>query len=106
MTTRAELLARWAHSQAQLAGWRNTLAREIATKFAARTADTAGSLERHDLRRLYDLWIDCAEEAYAAVVRRDEFCRAQAEGINTACDLLTGAVEPSSARDPAATSRV
>jgi len=101
MTTREELLARWARSQTQLAGWRNTLVREIAAKFAARTADTAGSLAPHDLRHLYDLWTDCAEEAYAAVVRRDEFCRAQAEGINTACDLLTGAVEPSSARDPA-----
>jgi hypothetical protein len=38
-------------------------------------------------RRLYDIWIDCAEEAYAAVAHEDEYCRAQADLINTATAL-------------------
>ena len=70
MQPRAQLLARWAHSQAQLAGWRQTLALEIAAKFAARAGDAPKSFAPHQVRPLYDLWIDCAEEAYAAVAHR------------------------------------
>ena len=37
---------------------------------------------------LHDLWIDCVEKAYADAVRKDEFCRVQAELANTATALL------------------
>lgn len=34
------------------------------------------------VRELYDLWIECGEEAYASVAHGDEFCRAQAALAN------------------------
>src|SRR5207302_472097 len=42
----------------------------------------AGSL------RLYELWVNCAEESYAATVRKEEFCRLQAQLANASAALL------------------
>src|SRR5207302_2057280 len=33
-------------------------------------------------------WVSCAEESYAATVRKDDFCRLQAELANTSAALL------------------
>jgi polyhydroxyalkanoate synthase len=85
---RAELLTRWAHSQARLAAWRDLIARDAAERFAARAAASTGNLGPRYTRELYDLWIDCAEEAYAAVVHTDAYCRTQAGLIDTAAELL------------------
>jgi polyhydroxyalkanoate synthase len=82
------LLARWTHSQAQLAAWRSVIARDVADRFAARAGVAQEEPAPQHVRRLYDLWIDCAEEAYAAVAHTDPYCRAQAELINTATALL------------------
>src|SRR5256885_3086322 len=38
--------------------------------------------------KLYELWVSCAEESYAATVRKDDFCRLQAELANTSAALL------------------
>jgi len=38
--------------------------------------------------RLYELWVNCAEESYAATVRKDDFSHLQAELANTSAALL------------------
>ena len=38
--------------------------------------------------QLYELWVNCAEEAYAATVHREDFGRLQAELANTSAALL------------------
>ena len=71
-----ELLARFAQLQAQLALHWSEIARNSAEQFAARLgASWTGSLQ-------------FAERAYADSVRKDEFCRLQAELANTATALL------------------
>lgn len=54
------------------------IARDAMERFAAR-AQQAGAT----LPSLYDAWIDCAEEAYAARVHREDYCQTQAELTNT-----------------------
>ena len=84
-----ELLARFAQLQAQLALHWSEIARNSAEQFAARLgASWTGSLQFESVMRLYGLWIECAERAYADSVRKDEFCRLQAELANTATALL------------------
>jgi polyhydroxyalkanoate synthase len=82
------LAARWRRSQEKLASLREAIARDATERFAARAAVCASSLAPQEARRLYDTWIDCAEQAYAAVVHTDEYCQAQAELINTSTALL------------------
>jgi len=38
--------------------------------------------------KLYELWVNCAEESYAATVRKDDFSHLQAELANTSAALL------------------
>src|SRR5438270_851884 len=38
--------------------------------------------------KLYELWVNCAEESYAATVRKEEFCRLQAQLANASAALL------------------
>jgi|KBSSwiStaDraftv2_1062776.scaffolds.fasta_scaffold00253_29 polyhydroxyalkanoate synthase len=85
---RAQLLARWTQSQARLQALWSAIACGTAERFAARAGTAPGGFALHEARRLYDSWIDCAEEAYAAVAHEDEYCRAQAELINTTIALL------------------
>ena len=62
--------------------WSDAL-REAAAAFAARLVPpqpTAVSAEA--LRKLYDTWIDCAEEAYARMAHGEAFCNALAEYVN------------------------
>jgi len=40
------------------------------------------SADPQALRRLYDQWIDCAEQAYARTAHGEDFCQAQAEWVN------------------------
>jgi polyhydroxyalkanoate synthase subunit PhaE len=54
----------------------------------ARATSSAAALDLTTIRKLYDSWIDCAEQAYAATVHTEDFCRAQAELINVATSLL------------------
>ena len=84
-----DLLTRFAQLQAQLAVHWSEIARNSANEFATRLgASWSGSLQFESLMRLYGLWIECAERAYADTVRKDEFCRLQAELANTATALL------------------
>jgi polyhydroxyalkanoate synthase subunit PhaE len=78
----ADLLNKWVHLQSQFAAYWSTIGRAAAGKFAARVGSVDGPLT--DLRKLYDLWIDCAEEAYAETAHSDGFAHTVAEAINTA----------------------
>jgi polyhydroxyalkanoate synthesis regulator phasin len=62
--------------------WSDAL-REAAAAFAARLVPPHPSaVSAEALRKLYDLWIDCAEEAYAHVAHGEAFCNALAEYVN------------------------
>src|SRR5271166_1398994 len=57
--------------------WSDTL-REAATVFAARLASPPPTASAEELRKLYDAWIDCAEDAYARTAQTEAFCTALA----------------------------
>jgi hypothetical protein len=82
------LMARWSQVQAQLAMHWNTIARTAGERFIARAASSSTALDLTTIRRLYDSWIECAEQAYAATVHTDDFCRTQAELVNITTALL------------------
>lgn len=64
--------------------WLDAL-REAATAFSAglaRPSPAAGDTAV-TIRRLYDSWIDCAENAYARVAHGSAFCEALADAVNS-----------------------
>jgi class III poly(R)-hydroxyalkanoic acid synthase PhaE subunit len=62
--------------------WSDALS-EAATAFAARIGPPhAAALSAEAVRKLYDLWIECAEEAYARAAHGDAFCEALSEFVN------------------------
>jgi hypothetical protein len=62
--------------------WSDTL-REAAAAFIARLgAPQSTALTPEALNRLYDTWIDCAEEAYARTAHSEPFCNALADYVN------------------------
>lgn len=62
--------------------WSDAL-RDAAAHFAARlTPPQPGAVSPEALHALYDLWIDCAEEAYARMAHSDAFCTALADFVN------------------------
>jgi len=79
------LLGQWVQLQGQFAAHWDTIGRAAAGKFGAQLARPASGAP--DLRKLYDLWIDCAEEAYAQTAHSDAFARSVAELVNTALSL-------------------
>jgi polyhydroxyalkanoate synthase subunit PhaE len=89
-----DLLVRLAQLQAQLGAQWGEIASQCAQRFAARAAAAgagiagAGALTPDGALKLYELWVDCAEEAYAARVRTDEFASLQAQLANTTAELL------------------
>jgi hypothetical protein len=82
------LIARWSELQAQLAMHWNVIARTAGERFIARGTSSSIALDLTTLRKLYDSWIECAEQAYAATVHTDDFCRTQAELVNVTTSLL------------------
>jgi Poly(R)-hydroxyalkanoic acid synthase subunit (PHA_synth_III_E) len=81
-------LTRWPQLQAQLAIHWNGIARSAGERFIARAGAYSGALDLTAILELYDLWIECAEQAYAATVHTDDFCRTQAELVNITTALL------------------
>jgi hypothetical protein len=84
-----ELIAQLAQLQAQLAAHWHEIATTASQQFIARlgaASNEAPTLERS--LKLYELWVDCAEEAYASTVRRDDFARLQAQLANVSAALL------------------
>ena len=62
--------------------WSDAL-RQAAADFATRLQPPpAGAVDAAALRKLYDTWIDCAEDAYARIAHGEAFCNAQAELVN------------------------
>jgi poly[(R)-3-hydroxyalkanoate] polymerase subunit PhaE len=65
--------------------WSDAL-REAATAFAARLATPPPTASAEELRKLYDAWIDCAEDAYARSAQSEAFCNALAEFVNASSE--------------------
>ncbi|MGC1523975.1 MAG: poly(R)-hydroxyalkanoic acid synthase subunit PhaE, partial [Steroidobacteraceae bacterium] len=62
--------------------WSDAL-REAAGAFAAKSGQLQGaSLGKDSLKKLYDTWIECAEEAYARTAHGEAFREALAEFVN------------------------
>jgi len=84
-----ELLGRLAQLQGELAKHWSQIAGTAAQRFVTRlgAAPATPSTPQQALK-LYELWVNCAEEAYAATVHREDFSRLQAELTNTSAALL------------------
>jgi hypothetical protein len=62
--------------------WSDAL-REASTAFAAQLGPPqATAVSAETMRKLYDMWIECAEEAYARAAHGDAFCDALSEFVN------------------------
>jgi hypothetical protein len=84
-----DLVARLAQLQGQLAGHWSEIASNAARRFVARAGAAAGGAPNLDnALKYYELWVNCAEESYAATVGKDDFGRLQAELANTSAALL------------------
>ena len=84
-----ELLSQLAQLQGQLAGHWHEIATSAATRFAARLGSLASGPPTLDgAMKAYELWVDCAESAYGAAVRKDDFARLQSQLANVSAALL------------------
>jgi hypothetical protein len=84
-----ELLGRLAQLQGELAKHWSEIATSAAQRFIARLGTVPGApATPQEALKLYELWVNCAEEAYAATVHKEDFARLQAELANTSAALL------------------
>ena len=84
-----ELLGRLAQLQGELAKHWSQIAGTAAQRFVARLGTTpAAPATPQQALKLCETWVNCAEEAYAATVHREDFSRLQAELANTSAALL------------------
>ena len=85
-----ELLMKLGELQGELARHWSAIAQDSAQRFMARmrTGSGGADLSSEGALALYETWVGCAEEAYAARVRQEDFCRLQAQLTNTAMALL------------------
>jgi polyhydroxyalkanoate synthase subunit PhaE len=84
-----ELLMKLGSLQGELARYWSEIAQDSAQRFTARVGGTgAAGLTSEGALALYETWVQCAEEAYAATVRKEDFCRLQAQLANTTTALL------------------
>jgi uncharacterized protein YjiS (DUF1127 family)/polyhydroxyalkanoate synthesis regulator phasin len=61
--------------------------RDAAAAFISRMEASRPSLEDPEaLRKLYDTWIDCAEDAYGRAAHSEGFCNALAECVNASSE--------------------
>jgi hypothetical protein len=84
-----ELLGKLGQLQTELAVHWREIAQNAAHGFVKRLGQ-AGALRGgpDDALRMYELWVESAEEAYAATVRREDFSRLQSEIANATAALL------------------
>src|SRR5437016_5844712 len=61
---------------------------ELLKSFSLPGAGAGGAPTLDGALKLYELWVNCAEESYAATVRKEEFCRLQAQLANASAALL------------------
>src|SRR5262249_32682457 len=84
-----ELLSRLGQLQAELAKHWSEGATTAAQRFIGRRATLpAAPASPQQALKLYELWVSCAEEAYAHTVHRQDFARLQAELANTSAALI------------------
>ena len=84
-----ELVGRLLQLQGDLAKHWSEIAGTAAQRFVARLgAAPAAPATPQQALKLYEMWVNCAEEAYAATVHREDFSRLQAELVNTSAALL------------------
>jgi hypothetical protein len=83
-----ELLARLGQLQGQLAVHWGEIARGAAERFVTRAATAGATPSLAQSLKLYELWVACAEEAYASVARGEDFSRLQGELANVSAALL------------------
>ena len=84
-----ELLGRLAQLQGQLAVHWSEIATAASQRFVARLGAAAvPPATPEQALKLYELWVSCAEEAYAATAHNDDFSRLQAELANTSAALM------------------
>lgn len=83
-----ELLGQLAQVQTRLAVHWSEIAGTAARRFVSRLGKQAVPASLDDALRLYALWVECAEEAYAATARGEDFAHLQAELANTSAALL------------------
>lgn len=85
-STIASLQWRVQETQLRMAQHWSEVLRRASVQFAERAGQSSGAQAGHGaaptLRELYDLWIDCAEDAYATEVHSDDYCRSFAEHTN------------------------
>ncbi len=84
-----ELWVRLAQLQGQLAAHWSEIAGSAAQEFITRLRSRQPEVGTAEgALRLYELWVECAEQAYGRTVRSAEFCRLQAQLTNTGAALL------------------
>jgi hypothetical protein len=83
-----ELAARFAQLQTQLAAHWGEIARSAAQRFIARAGVPSAPPSLEQTLKLYELWVACAEEAYAATARGEDFSRLQSELANVSAAIL------------------
>jgi len=77
----AEAWARLAEAHGRLQRLWSDALREAAAAFSARI-QTAAAPDPETIAKLYDAWIDCAEEAYGRTAHGEAFCNALADYVN------------------------
>ncbi len=84
-----QLLGRLAQLQGELGKYWSEIAATAAQRFIARLgAAPSPPATPQQALKLYELWVNCAEEAYAATVHKEGYARVQAELANTSAALL------------------
>jgi len=83
-----ELLTRLTQVQGALGAHWSEIARTAAQRFIARAGGAPAAMSLEQSVKLYELWVSCAEEAYAATARSEEFARLQSELANVSAALL------------------
>jgi polyhydroxyalkanoate synthesis regulator phasin len=84
-----ELLGKLSQLQGQLAVHWGEVANTAARRFIERLGSNAAAPATvEQALKLYELWVACAEEAYAATAHKADFSRLQAEVANTSAALL------------------
>ena len=84
-----ELITQLAQVQAQLATHWHEIATSAASQFAARLGSLgSGPPTLESAMKVYELWVDCAEAAYGATVRKDDFAGLQSQLANLSAALL------------------
>ncbi|HLY51976.1 MAG TPA: poly(R)-hydroxyalkanoic acid synthase subunit PhaE, partial [Steroidobacteraceae bacterium] len=84
-----DLLMKLGQLQGELAQHWSEIAKSAAELFLARLrTGSPADLSSEGALALYETWVECAEEAYAATVRGEDFAHLQAQLTNTAMALL------------------